>query len=114
MRRLASRGLAALMLCAATFAAPAQDLPLDAAKSSVTFVGEAFLHNFHGEARDLSGQATLDPKAVPPVQKARLNFKAAALTTFNAGRDQKMYEWLQVAESTYDNYMMIQQRKKTI
>jgi len=24
------------------------------------------------------------------------------------------YEWLQVAESTYDNYMMIQQRKKTI
>ena len=27
-------------------------------------------------------------------------------------RDQ--YQWLQVADSTYDNYMMIQQRKKTI
>ncbi len=94
--RLASAGLAALMMGGATLAAPAQDLPLDAGKSSVTFVGEAFLHNFRGEAKELSGQATLDPKAVPPVQKARLNFKTAALTTFNGGRDQKMYAWLQV------------------
>ena len=89
--------LASLVPVGATVNAHAQDLPLDIGKSSVTFVGEAFLHNFRGEAKNLSGQASLDPSAVPPVQKATLKFKISALTTFHEGRDQKMYAWLQVA-----------------
>ncbi len=82
---------------AATLAAQGQELPLDPAKSSVTFVGEAFLHNFRGAAKELSGQAIVDLNAAPPIQKATLRFKIAALTTFLEGRDQKMLAWLQVS-----------------
>jgi hypothetical protein len=35
-------------------AASGETLPLDPKGSSLTFVGEAFLHNFHGEAREFS------------------------------------------------------------
>ena len=62
----------------------------------MTFIGDAFLHNFHGEARDFSGNALLDPNAVPPVQQAVLRFKTASLTTFQTQRDQKMREWLKI------------------
>lgn len=70
---------------------------MDPARSLVTFVGEAFLHSFHGETKDISGRASLEPNATPPVQKATLHFRMAGLTTFNRERDQQMREWLQVA-----------------
>ncbi|MDR3405651.1 MAG: YceI family protein [Chthoniobacter sp.] len=80
--------------CAAR--AATQDLPLDAARSKLTFVGDSFLHSFHGEAKEIAGSAALDTEARPPVQKATLHFKTAALTTFHDGRDQKMREWLKI------------------
>jgi len=74
-----------------------QAIELDPKGSSVTFVGDSFLHSFHGEAKDITGNAELDAAAVPPVQKATLRFKTAALTTFHNGRDEKMFAWLKVA-----------------
>jgi polyisoprenoid-binding protein YceI len=74
-----------------------QTIELDPNGSSVKFVGTSFLHSFHGEAKDISGSAELDKTAVPPVQKATLHFKTAALTTFHKERDQKMLAWLQIA-----------------
>ena len=76
--------------------ARAETLPLDPKGSTLTFFGESFLHNFHGEAKEFTGSAELDPSATPPVQKATLHFKTAALTTFNNSRDQKMRDWLQI------------------
>jgi polyisoprenoid-binding protein YceI len=72
------------------------NLPLDPKGSSLKFVGDSFLHSFHGEARDFTGAAQLDSSATPPVQSATLHFRTAALTTFHNGRDQKMREWLKV------------------
>lgn len=74
----------------------AQEIPLDRKQSSVTFVGQAFLHSFRGEAKAVAGQARLSTGAAVPLQKATLRFQLSALTTFNAGRDQKMFEWLEV------------------
>ena len=71
-------------------------LPLDAKGSSLTFVGDSFLHSFHGEAKEFTGNAELDTTATPPVQRATLHFKTAALTTFHNGRDQKMRDWLKI------------------
>jgi polyisoprenoid-binding protein YceI len=88
--------LTALTLASALVHAASQSLPLDAQGSSLTFAGEAFLHNFHGEAKEFTGAATLDTDATPPVQKATLHFKTAALTTFQNQRDQKMRDWLKV------------------
>lgn len=76
--------------------ARAESLALDPKASSLTFVGESFLHSFHGEASELSGSADVDATAVPPVQKASLDFKTTKLTTFNAERDKKMKDWLHV------------------
>jgi polyisoprenoid-binding protein YceI len=76
--------------------ASAETLALDPKGSSLTFVGEAFLHNFHGEAREFTGSAEFERDAVPPIQKATLHFKTAALTTFHQQRDQNMRDWLNI------------------
>jgi len=86
-----------VLLAGGAFAdAAGQNLPLDPKASSLTFIGDSFLHSFHGEARDISGSAILDTEATPPVQKATLHFKTASLTTFHSGRDQKMRDWLKI------------------
>jgi polyisoprenoid-binding protein YceI len=74
----------------------ADTLPLDPKGSSLTFKGESFLHNFHGEAKDFTGEATLDPNALPPIQRAELHFKTASLTTFESDRDKKMWAWMHI------------------
>ena len=84
------------MLSASPLCFAAQNLPLDAKGSSLTFVGDATLHTFKGEAKEFSGSATLDADAIPPVQKASLRFKTASLTTFNDKRDQNMRSWLKI------------------
>ena len=83
-----------LLASGATWTVSGQTLPLDGKASSLAFVGDAFLHSFHGEARNFTGSATLESGANPPVQKATLHFKTAALTTFHNGRDQKMWNCL--------------------
>jgi len=88
--------LCILLARAELASAATQNLPLDPKSSSLTFIGDAFLHSFHGEARDLSGNALLDQNAATPVQKAVLHFKTASLTTFQDQRDQKMREWLKI------------------
>ena len=95
-RRLTLSIAAGVLLAGAPAVVAGQNLPLDPKASSLTFVGDSFLHEFHGEARDFSGSAILDPAATPPVQKATLRFKTASLTTFNKGRDQKMRDWLKI------------------
>ncbi len=77
-------------------AAPGITVPLDRKHSSLTFMGEATLHKFRGEAKDFTGKAEFNENAVPPIQKATLHFQTAALTTFHQKRDQKMREWLNV------------------
>jgi polyisoprenoid-binding protein YceI len=72
-------------------------LPLDAAASKVSFIGDSFLHSFHGEASEFTGSATLDTDAAPPLQKASIAFKTTALTTFQSTRDAKMKDWLKVS-----------------
>jgi polyisoprenoid-binding protein YceI len=83
-------------LAHAAVAADSVKLPLDRKGSFVKFVGESFLHNFHGEAKEFSGDADLDPSTSPPIQHASLHFAEAKLTTFHEGRDKKMFEWLKV------------------
>jgi len=78
----------------AVWAADPIKLPLDRKGSFVKFVGKAFVHNFQGEAREFSGFAELDLRAVPPIQHASLHFAEAKLTTFHEGRDKKMFAWL--------------------
>jgi len=85
------------LLFEAAISRAGETIDLDPAGSSVTFVGNSFLHSFHGEAKDIIGSAELDTTAVPPVQKATLHFKTASLTTFHKARDQKMFAWLQIA-----------------
>jgi polyisoprenoid-binding protein YceI len=88
--------IAALLLGASTLSLADQNLPLDPKGSSLAFVGDAFMHTFNGEAKNFTGNATLDPEATPPVQKANLRFKTASLTTFNDKRDQNMRDWLKI------------------
>ncbi len=71
-------------------------MQLDPKGSSLTFIGEAFLHNFHGEAKEFTGSAEFERDAVPPIQRATLHFKTAALTTFSEQRDQNMRNWLNI------------------
>lgn len=87
---------ALLLTCLAGLAAHGETLPLDRKGSSLTFTGEAFLHNFHGEAKEFDGNAVLERESVPPIQKATLHFKMAALTTFQEQRDQNMRTWLNI------------------
>jgi polyisoprenoid-binding protein YceI len=77
-------------------AADLSALPLDSKGSSLKFFCESFMHNFHGEAQEISGNAQVNLKAAPPVQSATLHFKTAALTTFIKARDEKMFDWLHV------------------
>lgn len=87
-----------VILLSGTFA-PAADvsnLPLDPKASSLKFFCESFMHNFHGEAQEFTGNAELNPEAMPPVQKATLRFKTAKLTTFIKSRDEKMFDWLNI------------------
>jgi polyisoprenoid-binding protein YceI len=86
----------AFVLASSAMAADPVTLPLDRKTSFVKFVGESFLHDFHGEAKELSGSAELDPSATPPIQRASLQFPVTKLTTFHEGRDKKMFEWLKV------------------
>src|ERR1700733_13031676 len=86
-----------LLLFEGAISRAGQTIDLDPNGSSVKFVGVSFLHNFHGEAKDVTGGAELDSTAFPPVQKATLQFKTAALTTFHKERDQKMFAWLRIA-----------------
>ncbi len=89
--------IAALLLGGAfLYIASAAELPLDPKGSSLRFIGETMLHNFHGEAKEFSGNAELNPQQEPPIQQATLKFTTARMTTFNEGRDKKMYEWLKV------------------
>jgi polyisoprenoid-binding protein YceI len=87
---------AAVLAYLAGVAAHGETLPLDPKGSSLTFIGESLLHNFHGEAREFSGNAEFERDAVPPIQKAILHFKTAALTTFSQQRDQNMRDWLNI------------------
>ncbi len=87
---------ALLLTCLAGSAAHGETFPLDPKGSSLSFTGEAFLHNFHGEAKEFEGNAVLDREAVPPIQRATLHFKMAALTTFHEQRDQNMRTWLNI------------------
>ncbi len=92
--RLTAFGILAFHLFVA--AAPALTVPLDVKNSSLTFTGQATLHNFDGEAKVFTGKAEFEKYSVPPIRKAILRFKTAALTTFHRERDQKMREWLNV------------------
>ena len=85
-----------LLTCLAGSEAHGETLPLDLKGSSLTFTGEAFLHNFRGEAKEVEGNAVIEREAVPPIQRATLHFKMAALTTFNEQRDQNMRTWLNI------------------
>jgi polyisoprenoid-binding protein YceI len=85
---------AAILLSGAS--ALADTLPLDPKASSLTFTGDSFLHNFHGEAKEFTGDATLDPNAAPPIQRAELHFKTASLTTSESDRDKKMWAWMHI------------------
>lgn len=73
-----------------------QVLPLDPADSSFHFTGVSFLHSFHGEAKEISGSANVNPSATPPIQTAKLVFNSAELTTFNPERDEKMKQWMDI------------------
>ena len=92
--RLVATGL--LVAYFSGLAAYGETLPLDPKGSSLTFSGEAFLHSFRGEAKEFDGNAVLDREAVPPIQRATLHFKMAALTTFHEQRDLNMRTWLNI------------------
>jgi len=77
-------------------AADADTLAVDPKASSLKFFCESFLHNFHGEAREISGNASVSAAMEPPIQNATLHFKLGTMTTFIKDRDAKMYEWLNV------------------
>lgn len=58
----------------ATASVSAETLPLDPMASSLTFVGSAFLHDFRGEAKEISGNAELDAVGPKVKTKYRLSF----------------------------------------
>ena len=87
---------ASMVVGAMAHGADQATLPLDTKESSLKFYCESFMHNFHGEAQEMSGKAEVNLRAAPPVQTATLHFKTTALTTFIKARDEKMYDWLHV------------------
>ena len=88
---------ALLSLSQVASAADPTTIALDPKGSSLKFFCESFLHNFHGEAKEFSGSALLNPEAPTPIQNATLRFKTASLTTFIKDRDSKMYDWMKVS-----------------
>jgi len=89
-------GVTLIFLSATHAALAAVDLPLDSKNSTLKFVGESFMHDFEGQAREFSGSAVFNNSATPPIQEAHLFIKTASLTTHHAGRDKKMDEWLDI------------------
>ena len=84
----------AVMLLAAR--ALADDTPLDEAASTLKFTGHAFLHDFHGEAKEFHGAAQIDLARPELVRAARIDITAAKMTTFEDARDHNMETWLNV------------------
>jgi len=74
----------------------AADAPLDSTASSLKFTGHAFLHDFHGEAKEFRGTAQVDPALPELVRGASLDITAAKMTTFVDARDHNMIAWLNV------------------
>jgi polyisoprenoid-binding protein YceI len=85
--------LALIILGTGAFAA---DAPLDVAASSLKFTGHAFLHDFHGGAKEFRGTARIDPAIPQLVTGATIEITAAKLTTFIDARDHNMIAWLKV------------------
>ncbi|WP_018291070.1 YceI family protein [Verrucomicrobium sp. 3C] len=69
-------------------------LPVDSSKSHVKFVGDSFLHDFHGAETRITGSADWEAAATPSIQKSVLVFPIAGLTTFHKKRDEEMFLWL--------------------
>ncbi|MDD4932352.1 MAG: YceI family protein [Methylacidiphilaceae bacterium] len=69
-------------------------LPVDSSKSYVKFVGDSFLHDFHGAETQITGSADWDAAATPSIQRATLVFPIAGLTTFHKKRDEEMFHWI--------------------
>src|ERR1700677_2602384 len=88
-----------LALFAALFLAMramADDAQLDEEASTLKFTGHAFLHDFHGEAKECHGAAQIDPTRPELVHSAFLKIMAAKMTTFEDARDHNMETWLNV------------------
>ena len=66
---------ALLLTCLAGSAAHGETLPLDPKGSSLTFTGEAFLHNFRGEAKEVRGQCRTRTGGGPPDSKGDIAFQ---------------------------------------
>ncbi len=84
--------LAVMLLTARAMAA---DAPLDAKASTLKFTGHAFLHDFHGEAKEFRGVARVDPVLPELVRGATVDIVAAKMTTLVDARDHNMQTWLQ-------------------
>lgn len=76
--------------------AMADDAQLDEEASTLKFTGHAFLHDFHGEAKEFHGVAQIDPTRPELVHSALLKIMAAKMTTFEDARDHNMITWLNV------------------
>ena len=76
--------------------AMADDAQLNEEASSLKFTGHAFLHDFHGEAKEFHGVAQIDPAAPQLVRSALIKIMAEKMTTFEDARDHNMETWLNV------------------
>jgi polyisoprenoid-binding protein YceI len=97
----------ALALLLSTFAR-AVEAPLDQKQSFLRFTGHAFLHDFHGEAKEFSGSAQFDPQKPVLVLGARIDIQAAKMTTFENARDRNMFDWLHVGANPAISYHLTQ------
>ncbi len=85
--------LAVILLAARALA---DDTPLDEAASTLRFTGHAFLHDFHGEAKEFHGAAQIDLARPELVRTARIDITTAKMTTLVDERDRNMDTWLNV------------------
>jgi polyisoprenoid-binding protein YceI len=74
----------------------AAEAPLDVPASSLTFMGHATLHDFHGQAQAFQGHAEVDAADPNLVRHAVIDLAADRLTTFQTTRDKNMRAWLHV------------------